>query len=280
MRSSHPVARDKSCLLAFPLETPFSHTITISCDRKHHSSENRRWLELIYSRYAGSSRSRPSSADGVSASEFGSDDILRHSYLLLRVFVFASFCISIWGSLSHSQSFGLFQQSAPLFPHCTCVLMIFHLNGCLLRIIPELYHFAISSSPRSPLFSCLGSKSSARPQNRQFAFLRSHTKLLWITNNGHSGNKMVLLAQLVHLQVTSINEAAKSSLEWSPSIWTMESHHLQSPKNLGSVTAMLVWIFFTNLKSFCLLARWVSGIFRTYLDDPENIQMVWEVNRW
>ena len=110
------------------------------------------------------------------------------------------------------------QQSAPLFPHCTCVLMIFHLNGCLLRIIPELYHFAISSSPRSPLFSCLGSKSSARPQNRQFAFLRSHTKLLWITNNGHSGNKMVLLAQLVHLQVTSINEAAKSSLEWSPSI--------------------------------------------------------------
>ena len=69
-----------------------------------------------------------------------------------------------------------------------------------------------------PLFSCLGSKSSARPQNRQFAFLRSHTRLLWITNNGHSGNKMVLLAQLVHLQVTSINETAKSSLEWFPSI--------------------------------------------------------------
>ena len=94
MRTSHPVARDKSCLLAFQIETPFSQTITISCDRKHHSSENRRWLELIYSRYAGSSRSRPSSADGVSASEFGSDDILRHSYLLPRVFVFASFCIA------------------------------------------------------------------------------------------------------------------------------------------------------------------------------------------
>ena len=217
MRSSHPVARDKSCLLAFPIETPFSQTITISCDRKHHSSENRRWLELIYSRYAGSSRSRPSSADGVSASDFGSDDILRHSYLLPSVSLFEDLFHTA-RALARSSNIVTGMQSAPLFPHCTCVFRILHLDGYLLRIIPELYNFVISSSPRSPLFSCLGSKDSARPQNRQFAFLRSHTKLLWITNNGHSGNKMVLLAQLVHLQVTSINEAAKSSLEWSPTI--------------------------------------------------------------
>ena len=148
MRSSYPVARDKSCLLAFPIETPFSLTITISCDRKHHSSENRRWLELIYSRYAGSSRSRPSSADGVSASEFGYDDILRHSYLLPRVFVFASFCIADSAQTEYCPSF-----------HCSSVRpSVTGVTSHISHIYKGINAMLIIRDPLTPIYS--ESKSS------------------------------------------------------------------------------------------------------------------------
>ena len=96
--------------------------------------------------------------------------IFSDTRICCRVYSYLLPSVSLFEDLFHTtRAFARFSnivsglRSAPLFPHCTCVFRILHLDGYLLRIIPELYNFVISSSPRSPLFSCLGSQATKSP---------------------------------------------------------------------------------------------------------------------
>ena len=54
----------------------------------------------------------------------------------------------------------------------------------------------------------------------------------------------------------------------------------RSKKKPCQLVSKLTGKVFANPEKLCWLACWVFGIFRNYLDDPKNIQMVWGLTRW
>ena len=85
--------------------------------------------------------------------------------------------------------------------------------------------------------------------------------------------------ELMQCSTSSILPGPESTLDATASQDASGSLETEVRKNLVSLSAN--WPErFANPEKFCWLARWVFEIFRNYLDDPKNIQMVWWLTSW
>ena len=113
---------------------------------------------------------RPS-ADGVSATGLMPDDALRHLYLPPSVFEFDAIRIFSCCCMYDIHCMYLYSQNQSSEAYD-------RLRKCLCWKNRRQFRFVICLSPRSQLFSCLGTRDSLRPQNRQFAFLQLPQKIV------------------------------------------------------------------------------------------------------